>query len=287
MAREEKIREINALLRLLDEPDEEIYARVSDRLASFGSEILPFLENEWETRADALIHERIGQLIRDIRFQAIKRDFAAWIGNGSSDLLHACLIVARIGNPGLKEEEVHQQIARIRKDVWLEINENLTALEQVRVFNHVFYDMHGFTGNPGDIHAPSNSMIDMVLADRKGNPLSIGMVYLLVAQSLDLPVFGVNLPEHFVLAYVGDPASEVLFYINAFSRGTVFSRREVSEFITRLGHEPQSRFLEPCSNRDMVQRLLNNLLNAYFKAGDTERVEQIEELRKMLNAKQG
>ena len=279
------------MLRLLDEPDEDIYSRVSARLFSFGRKALPFLESEWEEKPDALLHQRIERLITDIQFQGIREDFGSWLGSGGADLLEACLIVARIGNPELDGEEVHQELARIRKDIWLEINDNLTALEQIRVFNHVFYDIHGFAGNPSDLHAPSNSLIDKVLTERRGNPLSLALVYMLLAQSLDIPVFGVNLPEHFILAYVGgqgggeDPASGVLFYINAFSRGTVFSRQEVSDFIGRLGHEPMARFLEPCGNKDIIQRLLNNLLNAYFKAGDPERVEQVEELRKMLNAK--
>lgn len=291
MGESENIREITALLRLLDEPDEDIYSRVSARLVSLGRMALPFLENEWEDKTDALLHQRIERLIMDIQFEGVKVDFGLWVGSGCADLLEACLIVARIGDPELDGEEVHQEFARIRKDIWLEINDNLTALEQIRVFNHVFYDIHGFTWNPSDLHAPSNSLIDRVLAERKGNPLSLALVYLLVAQSLDIPVFGVNLPDHFILAYVGeqggggDPASGVLFYINAFSRGTIFSRQEVVEFIGRLGHHPQARFLEPCSNKDIIQRLLNNLLNAYFKAGDPERVEQVEELRKMLNSK--
>jgi regulator of sirC expression with transglutaminase-like and TPR domain len=291
MFEDEKIREITALLRLLDEPDEDIYTRVSDRLASIGPAALPYLENEWESMADAMVQQRIERLLLDIRFQVIKADFGLCLRDGCADLLQASLAVARIGDPELSEEDVHQEFARVRKDIWLEINDNLTALEQIRVFNHVFYDIHGFGGNPGDLHAPDNSLINRVLAERKGNPLSLAIVYMLVAQSLDIPVYGVNLPEHFVLAYVGaqgeevEIGSRVLFYINAFSGGAVFSRKEVVEFIRRLGHEPQARFLEPCSNRDIIQRMLNNLLNAFFKAGDPERVEQVEELRKMLNAK--
>jgi regulator of sirC expression with transglutaminase-like and TPR domain len=295
MVEEEKIREINALMRLMDEPDAAIFEQVSARISSFGNFALPFLENEWEASGNTLVQKRVEKLITEIQFLEVRTEFRLWIDDGCKNLLEACLIIARMGSPELSEQGVRQELARIRKDIWLEINENLTALEQIRVFNHVFYDIHGFTGNAEAIHSPDNSFIDRVLAERKGNPLSLAIVYLLIAQSLDIPVFGVNLPEHFVLAYVGNAGdaggsgdtgeegmSAVLFYINAFSNGTVFSRRDVAEFIQRLGHQPKTRYLEPCGNKDIIARLLNNLLNAYFKEGNSLRAEQVEDLRKIL-----
>ncbi len=291
MGEEEKIREILALIRLLDEPDRDVFLQVSDKIHSYGAEVIPFLDHEWESNPDVLVQQRAESLIQRIQFDSVKADFGSWIRGGYRGLLEACLIIARIQYPSLQEEEVHQHIAKIRKDVWLEINENLTALEQIKVFNHVFYETHGFTGNTEFIHSPDNSFINKVLETHKGNPLSIGIVYLLVAQSLDIPVFGVNLPEHFILAYLGnggmdDPPdtrhSRVLFYINAFGRGAVFSRQEVVAFIERLGHKPNPSYFEPCRNEVIVGRLLNNLFNAFFKEGASQQAARVEQLRQML-----
>lgn len=290
MGDEERIREITALMRLMDEPDMAIFEQVSERISSFGDQALPFLENTWEASSSELVQERAVQLIDEIRFMQIYKDFQHWVQRGCIDLMEGCLILGRMDQPDLSEESVHQEMARIRKDIWLEVNENLTALEQIRVFNHVFYDIHGFSGNADTMHASANSYLHRVLQDRKGNPLSLSIIYMLIGQSLDIPVFGVNLPEHFVLAYVGESvdfqiegSSDVLFYINAFSRGTVFSRQEVAEFVQRLGHHPHARYLEPCGNRDIIARMLNNLLTAYFNEGSTHRVGQIEGMRKLLN----
>jgi regulator of sirC expression with transglutaminase-like and TPR domain len=77
----------------------------------------------------------------------------------------------------------------------------MTPQEQVLVMNKVLFDIHGFAGNTTNFHAPQNSFINTVLESKKGNPLLISIIYILMARQLDIPIYGVNLPEHFILAY--------------------------------------------------------------------------------------
>lgn len=291
---EKELREIQALMRLIDEPDYDIFLEISRKIHSFGPGIIPFLENEWEKNHDIAVQDRIETLIHQIHFDHIKDEFGKWVAGGCRDLLQACIIIARYQYPQLHEEDIHNNIGRIRKDIWLEMNENLTALEQIKVFNHIFYDIHGFNGNRKNYHDPANSFINKVLETRTGNPLSLSVVYMIIAQSLDIPVFGINLPEHFVLAYTTsgpdpegtEPAirQQVLFYINAFSGGAVFSYQEVSDFVARMGHEPVSVFFNPCSNEDIVRRMLNNLVNAFTREGQADKAGEMEMLRDILNS---
>ena len=293
MNAESDIREIHALMRLIDDPDSAVFFEISRKIHSYGNSIVPFLESEWERTANPLIQTRIEDLIHQIQFEAVKSDFDQWVRMGSRQLLQACMIVARYRYPELNEADVEVEISQIRKDIWLELNDQLTPLEQIKVFNHIFYDIHGFTGNTRNYHAPENSFLNMALESRKGNPLSIGIIYMVVAQSLDLPVYGINLPEHFVLAYMGSdfteergglPAKKALFYINAFSKGAVFSQQEVVDFLQHLGHDPDPVFFEPCSNEAIVKRMLNNLVNAYTKAGQKERARDMEVLRDIITS---
>lgn len=286
-------REIQALLRLIDEPDSAMFLEISRKIHSYGLSMIPLLESEWERTPDPFVQSRIESLIQQIQFDSVRQDLEIWISQGGHDLLQACMIMARYQYPQLNEADIEAGISRIRKDVWIELNENLTALEQIKVFNHVFYDIHGFTGNTKNYHAPANSFLNMVLETRKGNPLSIGIIYMIVAQSLDLPVYGVNLPEHFVLAYMADDldlkvlpdsSSRVLFYINAFSRGTVFSQQEIDNFLIHLGHEPAPKFFEPSRNEDIILRMLNNLINTYTRDGQEQKLADIEILRGLFSS---
>jgi len=290
MRGEAELVEIQALMRLLDEPDNAIYEEIARKIRSYGSEIIPFLENEWEKTYDDDIQSRIRSLIHVIHSGSIKEELKLWVDDGCKDLLVGCLIIARYQYPDLSEDSVYRDISRIRKDAWLEINDQLTALEQIKVMNHVFYELHGFTGNSKEYHSPDNSFINKVLETHRGSPLSLGIIYMLIAQSIDIPVFGVNLPDHFMLLYANTHIhddekvgiQDGLFYINAFNHGTLYSRDEIVKFAKYFGYEPHASFFKPCSNNDIIRRMLNNLAIAYKQRGDGRRSKDMESFHAML-----
>lgn len=193
--------ELNALCQLLDDPDSEVFSSVSDRLLSYGPQAIPVLESHWERSLDHIQQNRIEDIIHRIQFDGCRAALLAWVDSGAENLLDGALIIARYQYPDLNEDLVRQHLARIRTDIWLDLNEGLTALEIVRVMNHILYDVHGFSGNTQNYIAPQNSFINTVLESHKGNPLSLGIITVILAQQLDIPIVGINLPEHFSLGY--------------------------------------------------------------------------------------
>ncbi len=287
-------RKIQALVSLMDDPDDAVFRDISNQIIQFGEQSLPFLEHALENSFDATLFDRIESLLHYIRFKVLSDDLASWFLAEEGDLLQVWLKLSSYHHPEIDSANVRQEVSAIRHDVWLEMNENLTALEQVRVFNHVFYELHGFRGDMDNYHDAENSHIHTVLKRRKGNPLSLGMLYMVIAQSLDIPVQGINLPEHFVLAYMGETIdtenlqirSDVpLFYINAFSGGAVFSAREINDFLSRLKMEPASGFMDPCNHKEILLRMLNNLVMAYDISGHTAKKAEMESLKNQLEKK--
>lgn len=284
-------REIQALISMIDDPDPVVFDEIARKIVDYGPEALLFLDDALLDTIDNLQRNRLEAIIQRILFERLSADLMQWKAEGGKDLLRAWMDVTRYFYPGINDSFVYQTIEEIRKDVWLELNENLTALEQVKVFNHVFYDLNGFSGNIEDYHNPDNSFVQKVLENRSGNPLSIGIIYMLVASGVDMPVAGINLPEHFVLAYLGDrldadkmemEKGSALFYINAFSGGAVFSTQEINEFLLKLGMEPLAAYFTPCSNRDIIIRMLNNLMISFEQLGQKDRVRGFEGLRDSL-----
>ena len=279
--------EISALISLLDDPDERIFDEVRSKLLSMGQAIIPTLENAWENSFDALIQNRIENIIHKIQFEKIISELKNWANPLNQKLLEGAILIARYQYPDLDEKKILKQIEQVKQDVWLELNNNLTALEKVRVINHIIFDIHSFSGNTMNYHAPQNSYINNVLESKKGNPLSLSMLYAIIAQDLGIPIYGVNLPEHFVLAYVDtggvifvpvENLDKVLFYVNPFSRGSVFSKKEVDSFLRQLKLPRQASYYEPCSNLDIIKRNLRNLINSYEKLGYPEKVAELERL---------
>jgi regulator of sirC expression with transglutaminase-like and TPR domain len=286
--------ELRALITLIDDPDEGIYQEVRDRIVSLGERVVPALERAWELDdLGDLFRNRIEDILHTIHLKSTGRRLRAWKEGGCEDLLEGALIISHYRYPDLDEHKVKARLASIRQDIWLELNDHLTAFEKVRVFNHIFFQVHGFKGNKRNYHAPQNSYLNEVLDSRKGNPLSLAIIYQVIAEDLGLPLRGVNLPNHFVLAWLdeesiggADPGQQgeenVLFYVNAFSQGDILGRNEIDEFLAKLKVEPRPSFYQPCTNLDIIRRQLNNLAHSYQRLGDGERARDVESLRDLL-----
>lgn len=285
---------IKALVSLIDDPDENIFQHVRDEIINVGSSAIPFLENSWENNQLGLLFQtRIEELIHKIQFNQVKDDLQQWILSSDKDLLKGALVLNKFQYPNLDEEKTLLKIQEIRKDIWLELNDHQTAYEKVRIFNKIFYNKYNFKGNSKDFHAPSNSLISDVLETKKGNPLSLSIIYSTIAQSLDMPVYGVNLPNHFILAYLDENGVNahlgqenefgVLFYINAFTKGGIFDDNEIKSFLKGIGKPELREYFEPCSNSAMLQRIITNLISAFQQVGNKEKVDELTELRSLFD----
>jgi len=279
--------EINSLIRLLDDPDQEIYTHVHDKLMSYGPTAITYLESAFEQAFDAVQQERIANLVHEIQFGLVKNELELWHQSGSFDLLRGALIINKYQYPDLDEQKVINQIEAIKRDIWMQMMFEGSPADQVKLINHVLYNIYGFSGNTSNHQDPQNSYLSQVLESKKGNQISLAIIYSVIAQKLDIPIYGVNLPQHFILAYLDESSksefeSGVLFYINAFNKGFIFGRRDVDMFLKQLNLNVDKQFYEPCTNTDIVRRILRNLISAYEHLGSTEKVQELNELINVL-----
>jgi regulator of sirC expression with transglutaminase-like and TPR domain len=290
---EMNLKEVIALITLLDDPDDGIYSEVKNRFIILGPPAIPHLETAWENSFDALMQKRIEGIIHTIQFKALQNALKFWSENEQDDLFKGCAIIARYQYPDLDENKLKKQLHQIKQDVWLELHDDLTAIEKVKIINHILFEVHQFGGNITNYHAPQNSFINVVLETKKGNPVMLSVIYALICKELGIPIYGVNLPQHFVLAYVNDYANlidpsdktlsdNILFYVNPFSKGLIFNRGDVDAFIKQLNVEAETKHYLPCSNLDIIKRILNNLIYSFDKMGYAEKVHELKELEKNL-----
>ena len=287
------LKEVIALITLLDDPDDGIYSEVKNRFIILGPPAIPHLETAWENSFDALMQKRIEGIIHTIQFKALQNALKHWADNEQDDLFKGCCIISRYQYPDLDETKLKKQLQQIKQDVWLELHDDLTAIEKVKIINHILFEVHQFGGNISNYHAPQNSFINVVLETKKGNPVMLSVVYALICKELGIPVYGVNLPQHFVLAYINDFANlidpsdktlsdNILFYVNPFSKGLIFNHQDVDAFIKQLNIEPETKYYLPCSNLDIIKRIINNLISSFDKMGYAEKVKELKELEKQL-----
>src|ERR1700761_6340973 len=280
--------EVKSLIKLLDDPDGEIFEHVHQKLLSYGPEAIGYLEQAWEQAFDSVQQERIANLVHEIQFGIVKKDLELWHHGGAFDLLQGILIINRYQYPDLDEQKVINQIEAIKRDIWIQMMNEASPAEQVKLINHIFYSIYGFSGNITNHRDPQNSYISQVLETKKGNQISLAIIYSIIAQKLDIPVYGVNLPQHFILAYLDESmASEfeggILFYINAFNKGFIFGRRDVDMFLKQLNLKYDKQFYEPCSNTDIIKRVLRNLISAYEALASLDKVQELTGLLALLD----
>ena len=272
--------ELQALISLLDDPDDTIFDEIRGKLISFGDDIIPHLETAWESSFNNLLQNRIENIIHFLQFDTVKKELTTW-KNSERELIEGAIIVAKYQYPDLEEAEIKRFIKQLTQDVWLELNDNLTALEKIKVINRIIFDVHGFYGNTKNINSPKNSYINNVVERKKGNPITLGIIYLAVCNNLNVPMYGVDIPAHFILAYAEEP-KDVLFYLNIFNRGTIFGAHDIDKFLEQLKEEPKEEHYTPCSNLTIIKRLVQHLIYTYDNLGYIEKKEELEELYDLL-----
>jgi regulator of sirC expression with transglutaminase-like and TPR domain len=286
---------VKVLVTLLDDPNEEVFLEVEKALHQLPVDVVPELEKAWETSSDEILQNRLMNVIHFIQFNDIKNELKRWKLQPDADLLYGVFLIAKYQYPDLSYSIISEKINALRRDIWLEMHDHLTSLEKVRVINHVLFDLHGFTRNNSHYFAPANNFINDVLETKNGNPLSLSVIYSVLCQRLGLPVYGVNLPKNFILAYMDDEVigretpqklSAVLFYINPINKGAVLGRREIDTFLTQYNIKKEEEYFYPCKNSEIVIRLLTNLVSAFDALEQHNKSVEINELLQLMKSNQ-
>jgi regulator of sirC expression with transglutaminase-like and TPR domain len=280
---------IFSLVSLLDDPDEAITDHIKSKLIDLGPSIVEKLESYFFENDFTKKHkDNIEDVIHTIHIRSIHSEIKEWINSGDKNLLNIWFILSKWNYPNLQEEKVNSTISSIKKEIWLEINENQTAFEKVKILNNVLFNKFKFKGdNTTNYHSPLNSYLNTVLETKKGNPLSLSILYACIANDLNLPIYGVNFPSHFVLAYLDEHKINpllgksshqgVLFYINVFSGGVILNKEDLSDFLQKIKTSVKQEYFEPCSNTTIAKRIIFNLIASY-KNSNEKKVSELNQL---------
>jgi regulator of sirC expression with transglutaminase-like and TPR domain len=267
---------IKAMIQLLDDSDTEVVQLVEAQMRSLGSAIIPVLEAEWEQLSfNPYLQTKIEDLIHEFQLELLKSRLTHWKEGGSMDLLEGMWIISTYRYPEYSFADLQAQMEQLYFEVWPQMREDLHPIDQLKILNAVMFDQLKFGANTKNFHAANNSFINVVLDSKKGNPISLCVIYMWIAQRLGMPIYGVNLPNLFVLTYKKD---ELQFYINVFNKGLIFNKTDIDNYIAQLNLEPNDIYYQPCSNLEIVRRVLRNLIMAYEKAGDDTYKDELTDL---------
>ncbi len=280
------------MIQLLDDDDKEVANHVYDKLVSIGPEVIPTLEKVWESDENPLLQNRLEEIIHSIQFEGLLKETAEWVETENQDLLTGAYLVSKYYYPDLQLEDIQRSVFKIKQRIWLELNYNQTALEQIQIFNQLFYNIHRFNTVQGSMEY-NEFCINHVLETRKGNAISLGILYQVIANDLNLPVYGVALLRHYILCFckrtLGTlsteerPEREIMFYINPVNRGSIFSRNEIKDYLNKMNAPHEHKFFTPASNLAIIYELMSNLMDIHAHLGMESKAEDMKKLRALLS----
>jgi regulator of sirC expression with transglutaminase-like and TPR domain len=288
----QQTREINALCTLVDDPDEEVFSTVSEKIVGFGRNIIPNLENLWENTLSTEVQNRIENLIYRLQFADLKNDFIEWKNGAYHDLLFGALLTAKYQYPDLHTTPVLQEIEKIRRNIWLELNTYLTPLEQANVLNSIIYNYYNLKGTEVAYNNPDDFFIHKVLEFKKGNAISNGIIYQVMCNLLEINARIINIPKHFIIAfYHGDydastysehPQDMIRFFVDA-TTGQPYSHNDIENYFKRIGVQPAAAYYKPISHKKIIQILLQELSNCFNLQSNQHKKQELLSLADLLS----
>lgn len=200
-------------------------------------------------------------------------------------LLEAAASLAQDEEPTLDVQQVLDDVARLLKRITARMPDDADDLTRLAILTQVFYRDLGFGVNPNDYYAPENSYLNEVLRTRRGIPISLAVIWLELAQALDLQAQGVSFPGHFLVKVALQGGLVVIDPLTGESLGLENLSERLSPFRDPAdqaaapelddGETPLGLYLQACPPRDLIARMLRNLKEIFRAQEDWPRMLQV------------
>jgi regulator of sirC expression with transglutaminase-like and TPR domain len=282
--------EINALLNLIEDPDDEVYQTITKRFIGFGQVVIPVLNEFQELTDDPVQVAKINAIISQISISCIETAVTNWLNGEDQSVLEASLFIAAYLNPEYDRDRLFFEIEKIRKTIWLELNDYLTPLEEINILNKIIFGHYNYKGVELDYSTINHFDPSHLLANKLSNTFPLASVYLIIAEMLGVTLLPADVPKQNLLCYVEEGSSiisvegsDILFYIDPLN-GQVYTHRDVENYVKKmnLAHPPVT--YTPSNARNFVQRWIKEIAKAEQSKGEVERHKALMMLVSSMNA---
>ncbi len=258
-----------AFLSLLDDTNPAVRRALLAHFTALGATAAPFLQSV-ARGSNRVLARHAAWFLDELQFSDPIAEFRGFIRSLNYELETGALLLARTVTPRLDAGTCCTALDQIAARCRELIVEPSSAREKCRVLNRVLFHEWGFHGNVEHYTDPKNSFLDQVLARRTGIPLSLSVVYLLVAGRIGLTLEPVGLPGHFIVGCFSD---DLPFFIDPFDRGVFRDAEEIFDLLRSNNITPKASDLAPTPVREVLCRNCRNLVNHYTAAGEPERAK--------------
>ncbi|MEY2834364.1 MAG: hypothetical protein RLZZ557_26 [Bacteroidota bacterium] len=281
--------EITALLNLIEDPDEDVYQTVKCKLVELGEIMLPILEHFGDVQDDPLQQARISELVSSILLNLLGDSLQEWQNTDDQSILEASVILHQFLDRDANRDQFFFEIEKIRKSIWLELNDYLTPLEEVNIFNKVIFAHFKYTGTDLNYNKTQEFDLGNLLKVKSGNTFVFGALYVILGEMLGIPIEPVSVPRQNLLAYLDSNDNQVmrkdediLFFLDPLS-GQVYTHKDIQGYMEKLDNQAIQSKLDQSNRFDYVIRWLAELAKSEKKCGSEEKYAGINAIIRQLN----
>ncbi len=250
-----------ALLTLLADEDPRVYQTIRKKILAEGPAAMKWLRPHARSR-DPALRRRANEIILHFERQAADTRFLGFcLKNGEEfDLEHCAWLLAQTRYPQINPEAYSALIDEFAGQLRGRLDMTAGAKSVLAVINQFLFEKLGFIGNQEDFYDPENSYLNRVLDRRKGNPISLCLLYMLIGRRLRLPMAGIGLPGHFICRYQC-ASGEV--YLDAFHKGKFLTKADCIHYLLHANLSVRDDYLAPVTPRRLMLRVCANLHQIY------------------------
>jgi regulator of sirC expression with transglutaminase-like and TPR domain len=255
------IGEQRALLSLLADDDPAVYQTVRQRILAEGDSVLNWVEPATRSN-DPAQRRRAIEIMRHIWMRKNDDRFLAFCLNSGEDLdlEEGALLLAKTQYPEINITGYAALLDHFAGDLRDLIDFGAPAAQIVGTINDYLFRQQNFHGNEENYYEAENSYLNKVIDRRKGNPISLCLIYLFLARRLHLPIAGIGMPGHFLCRF--QTTTDELF-IDAFNNGKVLSKGDCVKYLLHTRDGFKEAYLAPISTRRTLLRVCSNLHQIY------------------------
>jgi len=270
---------IETLIQLLGEKEEHLDI-VGQRLVEIGPPAIPQLERV-RRNGEPLLVKRAAKIIESIQYGVQDQDWAVYAQMNPAPLEEGVFLLARFSDPTLDLAPYRRQLNQMASTLQERISRTSLTADVISIINRYLFQELNFSGNTTDYYLPENSYIHTLLTHKKGIPISLSVLVLLLAKRLSLPIYGIGMPGHFLIQW-SDAHHEI--YIDPFNNGRPLTRDQVKALLTKDGGTFEERYLQCATPRQILARMMNNLIRVYQQMDEEEKVHWLSRFQARLQS---
>lgn len=274
-------RELFALYSLLDDPQATVVKAVRDRILALGEDAVSGLRELTKVHGN-LHQDAVRELVNEIRRSTALRRLGRELDGPEEpiDLEEGAFIISKYGFPEINTAVYQRRLDDMAADIRVLAGGRAAPLDIfMKLRSYLFSDL-GFIGNREDYYNPNNSYLNKVIDYRKGIPITLSVLMLVLGHRLGVKLHGIGMPMHFLVQY--DDGSR-MFFVDAFNSGIIITRDQCRLMLSSSGIRLTPEMLTPVTTRDIIERMWRNLYLAYQQQSDEEEATRVGELLAFIN----